>query len=52
MDVTDQDTAELVADRPAKDIPDLIPLLPIRDIVIYPYMMIPLFVGRRSPSTR
>ena len=46
MDVTDQDTAELVADRPAKDIPDLIPLLPIRDIVIYPYMMIPLFVGR------
>ena len=46
MDVTDQDTAELVADRPAEDIPDLIPLLPIRDIVIYPYMMIPLFVGR------
>ena len=46
MDVTDQDTAELVADRPVEDIPDLIPLLPIRDIVIYPYMMIPLFVGR------
>ena len=46
MDVTDQDTAELVADRPVEDIPDVIPLLPIRDIVIYPYMMIPLFVGR------
>ena len=46
MDVTDQDTAELVADRRVEDIPDLIPLLPIRDIVIYPYMMIPLFVGR------
>ena len=46
MDVTDQDTAEIVADRPVEDIPDLIPLLPIRDIVIYPYMMIPLFVGR------
>ncbi len=28
------------------EIPDLIPLLPIRDIVIYPYMMLPLFVGR------
>ncbi len=46
MDVTDQDTAEIVADRPVEDIPDVIPLLPIRDIVIYPYMMIPLFVGR------
>ena len=46
MDVTDKDTAELVADRPVEDIPDVIPLLPIRDIVIYPYMMIPLFVGR------
>ena len=46
MDVSDKDTAELVADRPAADIPDVIPLLPIRDIVIYPYMMIPLFVGR------
>ena len=46
MDVTDQDTEELVADRPVEDIPDVIPLLPIRDIVIYPYMMIPLFVGR------
>ena len=28
------------------DIPDVLPLLPIRDIVIYPYMMLPLFVGR------
>ena len=46
MDVSDKDTAELVADRPVADIPDVIPLLPIRDIVIYPYMMIPLFVGR------
>lgn len=29
-------------------IPDSLPLLPIRDIVIYPYMIIPLFVGRDS----
>ena len=28
------------------EVPDLIPLLPVRDIVIYPYMMLPLFVGR------
>ncbi len=46
MDVSDKDTAELAADRPVEDIPDVIPLLPIRDIVIFPYMMIPLFVGR------
>ncbi len=46
MDVSDQDTAELVEERPVSDIPDVVPLLPIRDIVIYPYMMIPLFVGR------
>jgi len=31
---------------PPAEIPDVIPLLPIRDIVIYPYMMLPLFVGR------
>ncbi|MBN1637133.1 MAG: endopeptidase La [Deltaproteobacteria bacterium] len=28
------------------DIPGNIPLLPIRDVVIYPYMILPLFVGR------
>jgi ATP-dependent Lon protease len=28
------------------EIPEDLPLLPIRDIVIYPYMMLPLFVGR------
>src|SRR3972149_2945311 len=28
------------------EIPNFPPPLPIRDIVIYPYMMLPLFVGR------
>ena len=28
------------------DIPDLLPLLPVRDIVVFPHMVIPLFVGR------
>ncbi|MFQ5903544.1 MAG: LON peptidase substrate-binding domain-containing protein, partial [Candidatus Binatia bacterium] len=28
------------------EVPDVLPMLPIRDIVIYPYMMLPLFVGR------
>ena len=28
------------------EIPDRLPLLPIRDIVMFPYMVLPLFVGR------
>ncbi len=33
-------------EKQAIDIPNNIPLLPIRDVVIYPYMILPLFVGR------
>ena len=29
-------------------IPDELPLLPIRDVVVYPYMILPLFVGREA----
>jgi ATP-dependent Lon protease len=29
-------------------IPEQLPLLPIRDIVVFPYMVLPLFVGRES----
>ena len=29
-------------------IPDELPLLPVRDVVVYPFMIIPLFVGRES----
>jgi len=29
-------------------IPEVLPLLPIRDVVIFPFMIIPLFVGRDS----
>ncbi|MDD5284439.1 MAG: endopeptidase La [Desulfuromonadaceae bacterium] len=36
---TEQSTEEL-------KIPELLPLLPIRDVVVYPFMIIPLFVGR------
>ena len=28
------------------EIPGNVPLLPVRDVVIYPYMILPLFVGR------
>ena len=30
------------------EIPQNLPMLPVRDIVVFPYMIIPLFVGRDS----
>ncbi|NCN95269.1 MAG: endopeptidase La [Bdellovibrionales bacterium] len=30
------------------DVPDSLPLLPVRDIVVFPYMILPLYVGRDS----
>ncbi len=30
------------------DIPDIVPLLPVRDVVIYSYMILPLMVGREK----
>ncbi len=30
------------------EIPQSLPMLPVRDIVVFPYMIIPLFVGRES----
>src|SRR6478735_1061747 len=30
------------------EIPKTLPMLPVRDIVVFPYMIIPLFVGRDS----
>lgn len=29
-------------------IPDILPLLPVRDVVIFPYMIVPLFVSREG----
>ena len=40
---------EITSDLPTpsiEQIPDELPLLPVRDIVIFPYMVLPLFVGR------
>ncbi|MFO0752239.1 MAG: endopeptidase La [Thermodesulfovibrionales bacterium] len=33
-------------DEKTIEIPDAVPVLPVRDIVIFPYMILPLFVGR------
>ncbi len=38
-DTEKQDSEEL-------KIPEVLPLLPVRDVVVYPFMIIPLFVGR------
>ena len=35
-------------DDKVMDIPQTMPMLPVRDIVVFPYMIIPLFVGRDS----
>ncbi|MDR2220127.1 MAG: endopeptidase La [Methylobacillus sp.] len=34
------------ADQAVSDELDLLPLLPLRDVVVYPHLVIPLFVGR------
>lgn len=35
-----------VKEEPEVEIPTILPILPVRDIVIFPYMILPLFVGR------
>src|SRR5439155_25973392 len=38
--------SEAEAVEPMVQIPDELPVLPLRDIVIYPFMIVPLFVSR------
>ncbi len=38
------DIAKMIKDP---EVPDVLAVLPIRDIVVFPYMIIPLFVGRQ-----
>ncbi|HND85730.1 MAG TPA: LON peptidase substrate-binding domain-containing protein, partial [Pseudobdellovibrionaceae bacterium] len=35
-------------DEKTVEIPQTLPMLPVRDIVVFPYMIIPLIVGRES----
>ena len=35
-------------DIKSSDMPLIVPVLPLRDVVVYPYMVIPLFVGREK----
>ncbi|AJE04446.1 endopeptidase La [Geobacter pickeringii] len=41
-----EDTVEAKQESEELKIPDILPLLPVRDVVVYPYMILPLFVGR------
>src|SRR6266702_2280671 len=49
-----QHKASLVSDEPKIDDPSVaptqagMPVLPLRDVVVYPHMVIPLFVGREK----
>ncbi|MBI4665725.1 MAG: endopeptidase La [Nitrospinae bacterium] len=48
------DEQETITKEPPVDIqsefviPDTLPLLPVRDIVVFPFMILPLFVGREN----
>jgi ATP-dependent Lon protease len=41
------DTTSPVSRRKAAE-PDMLPVLPLRDIVVFPHMIVPLFVGREK----
>ncbi len=45
---TKETGAHMTFDNQPVEIPQTLPMLPVRDIVVFPYMIIPLFVGRES----
>ena len=42
--MSDQDNTSLLSENRSQ----LVPVLPLRDVVVYPHMVIPLFVGREK----
>jgi ATP-dependent Lon protease len=44
--IIEPEEIDLSADEETLQIPDSLPILPLRDIVIFPYMIVPLFVQR------
>lgn len=57
--MSQDDFEDKLEDKPADNFADTqdhqLPMLPLRDVVVYPQMVIPLFVGREKsiwPSTR
>ena len=45
IDPVDEKKVADISEDPIK-IPDVLPILPLRDIVIFPFMIVPLFVSR------
>ncbi len=45
---TEHDTTPAIKDAPQVTYPGRLPLLPLRDVVIFPYMIFPVLVGRES----
>ena len=45
---SDAEITEAKTEEQARKVPETIPLLPVRDVVIYPFMILPLFVGREK----
>jgi ATP-dependent Lon protease len=45
-DLENDQQDEILEDKEDLEIPEVLPVLPVRDIVVFPYMILPLFVGR------
>ncbi len=48
MSIPDAENPETKTEAQARKVPETIPLLPVRDVVIYPFMILPLFIGREK----
>ncbi|MEA1990675.1 MAG: endopeptidase La [Thermodesulfobacteriota bacterium] len=50
MDIEDTITnlLEIDDDQESLEIPDVLPLMPVRDVIVFPSMIIPLFIGREA----
>ena len=46
--MTDIRTITFAKDNELFHVPEVLPVLPLRDVVVFPYMVIPLMVGRPS----
>ncbi|MBE9592216.1 MAG: hypothetical protein IMF19_01940, partial [Proteobacteria bacterium] len=49
MDIEDTITNLLeIDDQEPLEIPEVLPLMPVRDVIVFPSMIIPLFIGREA----
>jgi len=48
--ITKRTEAEQQSDGPLKDIPSTLPVLPLRDVAVFNYMIVPLLIGRETSA--